>query len=64
MPVTGITLEEKMMATNLLLKSGVPIQEMNAVRKHLSQVKGYLVPKIQTADHFLGYGSAETISRK
>ncbi len=40
MPVTGITLEEKMMATNLLLKSGVPIQEMNAVRKHLSQVKG------------------------
>jgi hydroxypyruvate reductase len=40
MPVTGISLEEKMMATNLLLKSGVPIQEMNAVRKHLSQVKG------------------------
>ncbi len=40
MPVTGITLAEKMTATNLLLKSGVPIQEMNAVRKHLSQVKG------------------------
>jgi hydroxypyruvate reductase len=40
MPVMGISLEEKMLATNLLLKSGVPIQEMNAVRKHLSQVKG------------------------
>ena len=40
MPVTGITLAEKMMTTNLLLQSGVPIQEMNAVRKHLSQVKG------------------------
>ncbi len=29
-----------MAATNLLLKSGVSIQEMNTVRKHLSQVKG------------------------
>ena len=40
MPVEGITLDEKMAATNLLLKSGVSIQEMNTVRKHLSQVKG------------------------
>lgn len=40
MPVEGITLEEKMTATNLLLKSGASIQEMNTVRKHLSQVKG------------------------
>jgi hydroxypyruvate reductase len=40
MPVADITLAEKMTATNLLLKSGASIQEMNAVRKHLSQVKG------------------------
>jgi hydroxypyruvate reductase len=40
MPVEGITLDEKMAATTLLLKSGVSIQEMNTVRKHLSQVKG------------------------
>jgi len=40
MPVEGITLAEKMAATNLLLKSGASIQEMNTVRKHLSQVKG------------------------
>jgi hydroxypyruvate reductase len=40
MPMAEITLAEKMMTTNLLLKSGVSIQEMNAVRKHLSQVKG------------------------
>ena len=40
MPVEGVTLDEKMAATNLLLKSGVSIQEMNTVRKHLSQVKG------------------------
>ncbi|MEE8622127.1 MAG: glycerate-2-kinase family protein, partial [Syntrophobacteria bacterium] len=36
MPVEGITLAEKMAATNLLLKSGASIQEMNTVRKHLS----------------------------
>ncbi len=40
MPVEGITLEEKMATTNLLLKSGASIEEMNIIRKHLSQIKG------------------------
>jgi hydroxypyruvate reductase len=40
MPVAGITLAEKMATTDLLLKSGASIQEMNTIRKHLSQVKG------------------------
>jgi len=40
MPVEGITLEEKMATTNLLLKSGASIAEMNIIRKHLSQIKG------------------------
>jgi hydroxypyruvate reductase len=40
MPIADITLAEKMATTDLLLKSGASIQEMNAVRKHLSQVKG------------------------
>jgi len=40
MPVEGITLAEKMSTTDLLLKSGASIQEMNTIRKHLSQVKG------------------------
>ena len=40
MPVESITLEEKMVTTDLLLKSGATIQEMNTIRKHLSQIKG------------------------
>jgi glycerate 2-kinase len=40
MPVEGITLAEKMATTNLLLKSGASIEEMNTIRKHLSQIKG------------------------
>ena len=35
-----ITLDDKIHVTNLLLKSGVTIQEINCVRKHLSKIKG------------------------
>ena len=40
MPIESITLEEKMATTRLLLNSGASIQEMNTIRKHLSQIKG------------------------
>jgi glycerate-2-kinase len=40
MPAAGITLLDKQEATKELLASGASIHEMNAVRKHLSQVKG------------------------
>lgn len=36
----GITLNEKKIITNLLLKSGANIDEINCVRKHLSRIKG------------------------
>lgn len=36
----GITLKQKQQLTQLLLKSGASIQEINALRKHLSLVKG------------------------
>lgn len=39
-PVPGITLADKINITKSLLKSGAPIQEINVVRKHISQVKG------------------------
>lgn len=40
LPPEPITLEEKRLTTGLLLKSGAGIHEVNAVRKHLSLVKG------------------------
>ena len=40
LPVSSITLEEKRAVTELLLYSGANIREMNAVRKHLSDIKG------------------------
>ncbi len=39
-PAEGITLEDKIRTTELLLRSGADIRALNAVRKHLSRVKG------------------------
>lgn len=39
-PVAGITLQDKQAVTSLLLRAGASIGELNAVRKHLSAVKG------------------------
>ncbi len=39
-PAEGITLREKQEVTDLLLKSGATINELNVVRKHISMVKG------------------------
>jgi len=40
LPAVGLTLEDKKALNQALLKSGANIQEMNCVRKHLSQIKG------------------------
>jgi glycerate 2-kinase len=40
LPVEGVSLDDMQTLTHLLLRSGAPIQDMNAVRKHLSQIKG------------------------
>jgi glycerate 2-kinase len=39
-PLPGITLEDKQVTTDLLLKAGADINELNTVRKHLSAIKG------------------------
>ena len=39
-PATPVTLEEKRAVTRLLLSAGATIGELNAVRKHLSLIKG------------------------
>jgi glycerate 2-kinase len=39
-PRDGITLSEKQSITELLLKAGADINELNTVRKHISEVKG------------------------
>ncbi len=39
-PVPGVSLRDKQRVTELLLRSGATIREINGVRKHLSSIKG------------------------
>ncbi len=45
-PAAGIALEDVQAVTGLLLKTGANINELNAVRKHLSQVSGGQLARI------------------
>ena len=40
LPANDISIEEKQKLTDLLLKSGASIEEINTVRKHVSRIKG------------------------
>ena len=39
-PADGVTLSDKQRVTEVLLKAGADIQELNTVRKHISRIKG------------------------
>lgn len=46
LPVEGISLEDLKKVTDLLLRCGALIEEINAVRKHLSAIKGGRLAKL------------------
>lgn len=51
LPAEGICLEDKKKVTDLLLKCGATIDEINAVRKHISEIKGgRLAIRLQPAE--------------
>jgi hydroxypyruvate reductase len=52
-PVAGVSLEDKARVTSLLLRSGAPIHELNAVRKHLSRLKGGGLARTAAPAHVL-----------
>jgi glycerate 2-kinase len=54
-PVDGLTLADKQEVNRALLASGMPIQEMNIVRKHLSRVKGGKLPGFAPDTRFIAF---------
>lgn len=61
LPTEDILLSEKRKLTQQLLKSSAPIQEINALRKHLSQVKGGQLAKLGAPAHMLNLFISDTI---
>jgi hydroxypyruvate reductase len=52
-PDSPVTLEDAQLTTQLLLESGAAIQEINAVRKHMSVVHGGLLARIAAPAHVM-----------
>jgi glycerate 2-kinase len=46
LPADGISFEDKMKTTRILLSSGASIDEVNCIRKHISKIKGGGLAKI------------------
>lgn len=62
-PIDGITLQDEIEATDVLLKSGAGIFEINAIRRHISQMNGgMLARRIQAVGaQFIGVGISDGI---
>ena len=50
-PIDGLTLADKQTVTQLLLRSGATIQQINAVRRHLSELKGGKLARMADPAH-------------
>jgi glycerate 2-kinase len=62
-PMEGITLEDEMEATDVLLKSGAGIYEINSIRRHISQTNGGMLAKrIQASGaELIGFGISDAV---
>jgi len=62
-PIDGITLQDEMDATDVLLKSGAGIYEINAIRRHISQMNGGMLAKRIDAvgAELIGFGISDAI---
>ncbi len=62
-PIKGISLQDEMDATDVLLKSGAGIYEVNAVRRHISQTNGGMLAKRIAAvgAELIGFGISDAV---
>ncbi|GBD96937.1 MAG TPA: glycerate kinase [Nitrospirae bacterium] len=63
-PYEGITLSEKQLITDLLLRAGADITELNSVRKHLSGVKGGRLAEIASPAKIISLMISDVIGDK
>ena len=65
-PVEGLSLQDEIDTTNVLLKSGAGIAEINAVRRHISRMNGgRLAEKIaEKGAELIGFNISDSVSRR
>lgn len=62
-PIPGITLEDEIKTTDVMLKSGAGIYEINAIRRHISAMNGGMLAKrIQSVGaELIGFGISDAV---
>ncbi len=62
-PIEGLTLEEEMETTDIALKAGMNILELNAIRRHISQTNGGMLAKRIAARgaELIGFGISDLV---
>ena len=62
-PIEGITLEDEIKTTDVMLKSGAGIYEINAIRRHISAMNGGMLAKrIQSVGaELIGFGISDAV---
>lgn len=62
-PIDGITLQDEIDTTDVLLKSGAGIAEINAVRRHISALNGGMLAKRikDVGAEFIGFGISDAV---
>jgi hydroxypyruvate reductase len=63
-PVNGIKLSEKQELTHLLLNCGADIWEINAIRKHISQIKGGRLAELAYPSTTINLALSDVVSDK
>lgn len=62
-PVEGISLEDEQVTTDIMLKSGAGIYEINAIRRHISQLNGGMLAKRiqEKGAELIGFGISDAV---
>ncbi|MCC8405582.1 DUF4147 domain-containing protein [Paraburkholderia sp. MMS20-SJTN17] len=62
-PIDGITLQDEIDTTDVLLKSGAGIYEINAVRRHISALNGGMLAKRiqEVGAELIGFGISDAV---
>lgn len=61
LPVDGLSLDRMRHITDHLVKSGLPIEDINCVRRHLSQVKGGRLAKLIEPANLTTYAISDVV---